>query len=323
MDTICTACLCIGRKLYFIGETGSYNVYSQILNEIPVYDLSHVCVRVCWECRALLHRFGEFKARVKASYSLLLQHLHQNIPPSQEQLVRPSRLNISSILTIDYPLPVKLELDTDDDYLENVDPIKHESMKLEPDDDMDAAEFDLDTSEFPYADDLRKKKDENKTIQSDIEELKQDKIDNYSDMDCDNITNNKEERIEEGNRLESVLKKKEAKKKKEITPPRKKQTREERLERKRLTERLRYQRIKNDPEKYSQQKEKEKKKYERKKEKGAIKTINQMTSREQRKARKLWREKQRRRRLILQNIRIIPAILPNSDSEVSPNKNLN
>lgn len=76
----------------------------------------------------------------------------------------------------------------------------------------------------------------------------------------------------------------------------KKLTREERLERKRFAERLRYQRIKNDPEKYAQQKEKDRRKYHMKKEKGTIKTINQMTSREQRKARKLWREKQRKRR---------------------------
>ena len=37
--------------------------------------------------------------------------------------------------------------------------------------------------------------------------------------------------------------------------PRKKLTREERLEKKRVAERLRYQRIKNYPEKYAQQKE--------------------------------------------------------------------
>ena len=37
--------------------------------------------------------------------------------------------------------------------------------------------------------------------------------------------------------------------------PRKKLTREERLEKKRVAERLRYQRIKNNPEKYAQQKE--------------------------------------------------------------------
>ncbi|CAH2083752.1 unnamed protein product [Euphydryas editha] len=100
-----------------------------------------------------------------------------------------------------------------------------------------------------------------------------------------------------------------------IMPSPKKPTREERLEKKRQAERLRYQRIKNDPEKNSQQKEKDKKKYERQKEKGLIKTVNQMTPTEKRKARKIWREKAklRRRRLALQNIRNAPATQPSSD----------
>lgn len=59
--------------------------------------------------------------------------------------------------------------------------------------------------------------------------------------------------------------------------PRKKLTREERLEKKRQAEQLRYQRIKNDPEKYELQKQKDKEKYLKKKEKGLIKTVDQMT----------------------------------------------
>lgn len=68
-------------------------------------------------------------------------------------------------------------------------------------------------------------------------------------------------------------------------------TREERLEKKRIAERLRYQKIKNDKDKYAQQKVKEREKYEKKKEKGVIKTVQQMIPREQRKVRKVWREK--------------------------------
>lgn len=74
--------------------------------------------------------------------------------------------------------------------------------------------------------------------------------------------------------------------------PRKKLTREERLQKKREAERLRYERIKNDPEKYELQKQKEKAKYLKKKEKGIIKTVDQMTPKEQRKARKIWKKKQ-------------------------------
>ncbi|CAB3235016.1 unnamed protein product [Arctia plantaginis] len=106
----------------------------------------------------------------------------------------------------------------------------------------------------------------------------------------------------------------------EKMPPRKKTTREERLERKRIAERLRYQRIKNDKDKYAQQKIKEREKYEKKKEKGVIKTVQQMTPREQRKLRKVWREKAkiRRRRLALQDISNAPETPPCSDSEDPP-----
>lgn len=97
-------------------------------------------------------------------------------------------------------------------------------------------------------------------------------------------------------------------------------TREERLEKKRIAERLRYQKIKNDKDKYAQQKVKEREKYEKKKEKGVIKTVNQMTPREQRKARKVWREKakNRRHRLALQDISNAPETPPCSDNEDPP-----
>lgn len=94
-------------------------------------------------------------------------------------------------------------------------------------------------------------------------------------------------------------------------------TREERLEKKRNAEKLRYQRIKNDPDKYAQQRVKEREKYEKKKDLGTIKTVKQMTPREQRKARKIWRDKAkiRRRRLALQNISNAPITPPCSDNE--------
>lgn len=57
------------------------------------------------------------------------------------------------------------------------------------------------------------------------------------------------------------------------------------MKKKGLAERLRGQRIKNDPVKYDQQTIKEQKKYENKKDKLKL---NQTTSREQRKARKFW-----------------------------------
>ncbi|KAL0858279.1 hypothetical protein ABMA27_012182 [Loxostege sticticalis] len=142
MDDLCTACLCTGRNLYFIGETGSYHLYSQILNEIPVYDFSEVCVRVCWECRALLRRFGEFKARVKRSYSELLQQLHQNIPPCKQLLARAPRLAACAAEAFGWPenslegeldQAVKLEVDDEEAYevKEDIKPLKEEKPEDE------------------------------------------------------------------------------------------------------------------------------------------------------------------------------------------------
>ncbi|CAH0558867.1 unnamed protein product [Brassicogethes aeneus] len=105
----------------------------------------------------------------------------------------------------------------------------------------------------------------------------------------------------------------------QIMSPINKVTREERLEKKRQAERLRYQKIKNDPEKCEMQKQKEKKKYLNKKEKGIVKTVDQMTPREQRKARKLWKKKarERRKRIALQNVPVTPST-SNDDVEMPP-----
>lgn len=72
--------------------------------------------------------------------------------------------------------------------------------------------------------------------------------------------------------------------------------------------------------KCAQQKIKEREKYEKKKEKGDIKTVQQMSPREQRKVRKIWREKAkiRRRRLALQDISNAPETPPCSDNEDPP-----
>lgn len=102
----------------------------------------------------------------------------------------------------------------------------------------------------------------------------------------------------------------------------KKQTREERLEKKRQAEKLRYQKIKNDPVKNAQLKEKEKQNYQKKKEKGQIKSIKDMTEREKRAIRKIWREKTKkhRDRLKLQTPRNCLIITPpaSDDEDQAP-----
>ncbi|CAG9577518.1 unnamed protein product [Danaus chrysippus] len=76
-------------------------------------------------------------------------------------------------------------------------------------------------------------------------------------------------------------------------PPKKKppKTREEILEQKRIAEQLRYQRLKNDPQKLEEMKEKERLKYQKKKEKGSIKLVKDMSRREHKAAKKTWKER--------------------------------
>lgn len=62
------------------------------------------------------------------------------------------------------------------------------------------------------------------------------------------------------------------------------------LQRKREAERLRYQRIKNDPQKNEEMKEKERLKYHKKKEKGTRKLVKYMNPREHRAAKKKWKK---------------------------------
>lgn len=75
----------------------------------------------------------------------------------------------------------------------------------------------------------------------------------------------------------------------------KKQTRQERLK-KRQAEKLLYQRIKNDPARNAELKEKERQQYKKKKGMGQIKSVKNMTEREKRAIRKIWREKTKKHR---------------------------
>lgn len=68
------------------------------------------------------------------------------------------------------------------------------------------------------------------------------------------------------------------------------------LQKKRAAERLRYERIKNDPIKNEELREKERRKYLNKKQRGIIKSIADMTPKEQKARRRIWVENTRKRR---------------------------
>ncbi|KAF9410992.1 hypothetical protein HW555_010124 [Spodoptera exigua] len=75
-----------------------------------------------------------------------------------------------------------------------------------------------------------------------------------------------------------------------MRPKKKPKTKEEIKEQKRIAERLRYQRLKNDPVKREQLKEKERRNYQREKEKGTRKLVKDMCRREHKAVAKEWRK---------------------------------
>ncbi|OWR53124.1 zinc finger protein 23 [Danaus plexippus plexippus] len=102
MEDLCTACLCSGRNLFNINGTELQVVYSQILNEISISDtLLEVCLRVCFECRALLRRYHKFKKQVQCCYTSLLKQIKQDTP--SEKISNVPHLKSEPIHNLSYP----------------------------------------------------------------------------------------------------------------------------------------------------------------------------------------------------------------------------
>lgn len=72
--------------------------------------------------------------------------------------------------------------------------------------------------------------------------------------------------------------------------PKKKQTKKEILEKRRIAEKIRYEKIKNDPQRLATEKVKRKQKYKKLRESGKKKLVSEMSAREKRQTRKSWRE---------------------------------
>lgn len=118
MEDLCTSCLCAGRKLYFLNETGFEHLYSQIINEIPMYDISELCIRICWECKALLNKVSQFKEQVKRCYMELLHYVQQS---TSKPFPKFSHLQVHQTPTISYPqVDIKEEMD-DRSYIDDDD----------------------------------------------------------------------------------------------------------------------------------------------------------------------------------------------------------
>ncbi|XP_048002863.1 zinc finger protein 184-like [Leguminivora glycinivorella] len=100
MDDLCTTCLCSGRSLYFLEDTAYYHMYLQIFNELQ----PEMRVRICWECRALLRRFQQFRGQARRCHQLLTEH-----GTPKYALCQPPRLSVHQVTATSYPLDVKVE----------------------------------------------------------------------------------------------------------------------------------------------------------------------------------------------------------------------
>ncbi|CAH2083261.1 unnamed protein product [Euphydryas editha] len=111
MEDLCTACLCSGRYLFNIEETELQQLYIQILNEISISEgMMSICVRVCWECKALLCRLLKFKRQTQQCYRDLLNYITSDVKPVIE---RSPKLQTQTVHSSSYPdLEVKLEFDS-------------------------------------------------------------------------------------------------------------------------------------------------------------------------------------------------------------------
>lgn len=109
--------------------------------------------------------------------------------------------------------------------------------------------------------------------------------------------------------------------------PKKRLTKEETLLRKRIRERERYEKIKNDPAKYEMQKEKERIKYENKKKKKQVKLVKEMTPSELQIKRKQWKKyssqyfknKKQKEQVVLPDSLVYSDEKSNKNNEIQPN----
>ncbi|CAH0731244.1 unnamed protein product, partial [Brenthis ino] len=130
MNELCTACLCAGRLLFYIEGTEIYKLYTQILREISITeDMLSGCVRVCWECRAMLHRVNKFKSQTQQCYVELMQHVNKN-SGKFHNLQKSPHLQIHSIHNYSYPeLVIKQEEPED---LAELDGLEDSDTHYEP-----------------------------------------------------------------------------------------------------------------------------------------------------------------------------------------------
>nr|XP_049696128.1 zinc finger protein 483-like [Helicoverpa armigera] len=130
---LCTACLCVGRKLHTLKDEKTQNYYLSVLGEIPLFPVSSVTPRpqVCWECKALLEKSVNFKEQVQNSYRILQTYTKENL---HECLL--TDVSRSPRLIIGRTEAVSISPD-DDDHVDSVPEVPIVCIKNEMKDDSD------------------------------------------------------------------------------------------------------------------------------------------------------------------------------------------
>ncbi|XP_037869865.1 zinc finger protein 773 isoform X1 [Bombyx mori] len=124
MNNVCSACLSNGRVLHSIENTIYSKFYIQFVYESSSVNASEICLRICWECKALLRKFEIFKQKAQSAFKFLTEGLDSlNINPFLLQ----SQLQIYRLHNYDYSDDVKHEDIIQEADLEvKIEPVEHD-----------------------------------------------------------------------------------------------------------------------------------------------------------------------------------------------------
>ncbi|KAG6459866.1 hypothetical protein O3G_MSEX011658 [Manduca sexta] len=104
-ESICAACLSIGRKMILVDDYSKKQCFMNIINEIPMRIPNKLLI--CWECNAIITRFIKFKDQVKQSYVIFLEYINKTVPLSS--IKTNSKLCNHKLKTVSYQLGIELD----------------------------------------------------------------------------------------------------------------------------------------------------------------------------------------------------------------------
>ncbi|KAI5637168.1 hypothetical protein NE865_10065 [Phthorimaea operculella] len=312
VNGICVGCLNYNRKMYYHKDI--HECFKN-LADIDVPD--GLSIQVCCECLAAVRNANRFREQILRAFDILMDYSAKNTflnSPSDLSQYSVQRLSMTTpnVTTVgdlavepivsdekvDIEIDVKSEVDIENDMDFDLDqPLDSLDPKLEADYSQDAISDYPDVPDVDlepqYSSDediqlskLKKKKDKvkkgrkskkEKKCRKDVDESKPEKVEIKEENP--KVTRKLKNLPENMVSLYTMTEEEMWQPTKEIVKP--KQSREERLEKKRLAERLRSERIKNNPVLYEQRKARHLERYYKKKREGTIVHVEKMSAQQQ------------------------------------------